>query len=138
VNSASSSNASAQSLPQKRRTLSSGFSQYQHEPLAGKLWRGRTGADGATACGSAVALLFGKLSCIVSKIHPLPGSTSIRKARLLQRNTVSMRNLKHGTRTASAAADGQGTPSLHSMPGLRNVADEDICCDEASAQHAIA
>jgi hypothetical protein len=51
VYSASSSNESAQSLPQKRRTLSSGFSQYQHDPFGGNIWRvlGDAGIGGATA-----------------------------------------------------------------------------------------
>jgi hypothetical protein len=57
-------------LPQKRRTLSSGFSQYQHEPLAGKLWRDRTGANGGASDVAVSASLSGKLSCIVSTIHP--------------------------------------------------------------------
>jgi hypothetical protein len=43
VNSASSSKASEQDLPQKRRTLSSGFSQYQHDPFGGRLRRAGTG-----------------------------------------------------------------------------------------------
>jgi hypothetical protein len=85
VYSASSSKASAQDLPQKRRTLSSGFSQYQHEPLGGRLWRVGTDAPlidaaietaaeaaaEATTSGSMGALLSAELSCIVSKLTPL-------------------------------------------------------------------
>jgi hypothetical protein len=50
VYSASSSNESAQSLPQKRRTLSSGFSQYQHDPFGGSICRvlGGAGIGGTT------------------------------------------------------------------------------------------
>jgi hypothetical protein len=66
VYSASSSKASAQSLPQKRRTLSSGFSQYQQEPFGGKLWRAGKGRAATVAIGSAGAFWSGKLSCIVS------------------------------------------------------------------------
>ena len=62
VNSASSSKPSAHSLPQKRRTLSSGFSQYQHEPFGGRLWRGRSGGNGGATDASALASLSGKLS----------------------------------------------------------------------------
>jgi len=72
VYSASSSNESAQPFPQKRRTLSSGFSQYQQEPLAGKLRRVGMVRAADAANGSAITLSFGKLSCIVSKIHPQP------------------------------------------------------------------
>jgi hypothetical protein len=63
-------------LPQKRRTLSSGFSQYQHEPLGGRLARAGTGAAllEAAATGSTGTLLSGTLSCIVSKITPLPAA----------------------------------------------------------------
>lgn len=66
---ASSSKPSAHSLPQNRRTLSSGFSQYQHEPFGGKLWRGRGGANGG-ADASMLASSSGKLSCTVPKIPP--------------------------------------------------------------------
>jgi hypothetical protein len=70
VYSASSSKASVQSLPQKRRTLSTGFSQYQHDPFGGKLRRvGRPGVALA-ASGSPDALSFITLSCIVSKVYP--------------------------------------------------------------------
>jgi hypothetical protein len=62
VNSASSSKPSAHSLPQKRRTLSSGFSQYQHDPFGGRLWRGRNGGSGGATDASALASLSGKLS----------------------------------------------------------------------------
>ncbi|MEW6373202.1 MAG: hypothetical protein AB1584_19950 [Pseudomonadota bacterium] len=72
VYSASSSKESAQPFPQKRRTLSSGFSQYQQEPLAGKLRRVGMVRAADAANGSAITLSFGKLSCIVSKIHPQP------------------------------------------------------------------
>jgi hypothetical protein len=77
VYSASSSKASVQSLPQKRRTLSTGFSQYQHEPLGGRLSRvGRAcpAADAAlVGIGSGAAMLsFITLSCIVSKVHLQP------------------------------------------------------------------
>jgi hypothetical protein len=74
--SASSSNESAQDLPQKRRTLSSGFSQYQHEPLGGRLARAGTAAAllEAAAIGSTGTLLSGTLSCIVSKVTPLPAA----------------------------------------------------------------
>ena len=83
VNSASSSKASVQSLPQKRRTLSTGLSQYQHEPFGGKLTR--DGRDCAAAAGSASEspLSFITLFSIVSKVHPLPAARSIRQARLL-------------------------------------------------------
>ena len=72
VNSASSSKPSAHSLPQKRRTLSSGFSQYQHDPFGGRLWRGRSGGNGgATVASASVSVsLSGKLSCTVPKIPP--------------------------------------------------------------------
>jgi len=70
VYSASSSNASVQFLPQKRRTLSSGFSQYQHEPLGGKLRRVGLACAATAAIGSAITPSTGKLSCIVSKITP--------------------------------------------------------------------
>ena len=72
--SASSSKESAHGLPQKRRTLSSGFSQYQHDPLAGRLARvGMPDALAATLAsgGSTGRALSGKLSCVVSKFHPL-------------------------------------------------------------------
>jgi hypothetical protein len=72
VYSASSSNESAQPLPQKRRTLSSGFSQYQQDPLAGRLRRVGIARTAVAVIGSAITLSFGKLSCIVSKIHPQP------------------------------------------------------------------
>jgi hypothetical protein len=70
VYSASSSNESVQVLPQKRRTLSSGFSQYQQEPLGGKLRRVGLACAAAAAAtmGSAIAVSPVKLSCIVSKI----------------------------------------------------------------------
>jgi len=70
VYSASSSKESVQVLPQKRRTLSTGFSQYQQDPLGGKLRRvGRAwAAAAAAAMGSAIAVSPAKLSCIVSKI----------------------------------------------------------------------
>jgi hypothetical protein len=61
-------------LPQKRRTLSSGFSQYQHDPLAGRLWREGVGGATAATIGSAAAFLSGKLSCIVSTIPPYPAA----------------------------------------------------------------
>jgi hypothetical protein len=48
-------------------------------------------------------LLSGKLSCIVSKIHPLPGSTTSVKARLLQWNDAGMRKLKRRNNTSCAA-----------------------------------
>jgi hypothetical protein len=70
VNAASSSKPSAHSLPQKRRTLSSGFSQYQHDPFGGRLWRERTGNSGGAAGASALASFSGKLSCTVPKISP--------------------------------------------------------------------
>jgi len=62
--SASSSNESAQDLPQKRRTLSSGFSQYQHEPLGGRLRRAGTGVAliEAATIGSTGTLVSGTLS----------------------------------------------------------------------------
>jgi hypothetical protein len=60
-------------LPQKRFTLSSGLSQYQQAPLAGRL--ARVGIPDALAApaarGSTGSPLSGKLSCVVSKIHPL-------------------------------------------------------------------
>ncbi|MEW7848389.1 hypothetical protein AB2N08_06780 [Massilia aurea] len=65
MNSASSSKASAQGLPQNRRTLSSGFSQYQHDPLAGRLARlgmALTAAAAETDGGSKGRPLSGKLS----------------------------------------------------------------------------
>ncbi|VXC37451.1 hypothetical protein MASSI9I_60414 [Massilia sp. 9I] len=60
-------------MPQKRRTLSSGFSQYQHDPFAGRLARdGMTeGTATAASTGSVASPFSGKLSCVVSKIHPL-------------------------------------------------------------------
>ena len=67
VYSASSSNESAQDLPQKRRTLSSGLSQYQQAPLGGRLRRVGKG-------GSTGTLLSGKDSCVVSKLTPLPAA----------------------------------------------------------------
>jgi hypothetical protein len=109
VNSASSSKESAQDLPQKRRTLSSGFSQYQHDPLAGRLSReGMAPAATAAMGGSAGNPLSGKLSCVVSKIHPLR-QTEL-KERLLQWNTVCMRNRKQGE-----------TPRLAQTPGCSSV-----------------
>lgn len=102
VNSASSSNAAAQVLPQKRRTLSSGFSQYQHDPLAGRLSRDGSGRRAPSTGGSTAIPLSGKLSCIVSKVHPLPGNTSSDKARLLQWNNAGMRKLKRRGRTTCA------------------------------------
>lgn len=81
VYSASSSKAAEQLLPQKRRTLSSGLSQYQHAPLGGRLKRAGTAAvpaavatDAATdaATRGSGTLWSGKLSCVVSKITPLP------------------------------------------------------------------
>jgi hypothetical protein len=79
VYSASSSNESAQDLPQKRRTLSSGLSQYQHAPFGGRLSRAGAGVVAgaaliAAAIGSTDALLSGTLSCIVSKVTPLPAT----------------------------------------------------------------
>jgi len=78
VNSASSSNEAAQDLPQKRRTLSSGFSQYQHDPLGGRLARAGAAADAVPEAaietalgGSTVSPLSEKFSRVVSKIHPL-------------------------------------------------------------------
>lgn len=76
VYSASSSKAAAQVLPQKRRTASSGFSQYQHEPLGGKLCREGIARAAPATSGSAAPFLSGKLSCIDSTIYPLPGCTS--------------------------------------------------------------
>jgi hypothetical protein len=104
VNSASSSNAAEHGLPQNRRTLSSGFSQYQHEPFGGKVKRdGSAPPATLTSGGSDATLLSGKLSCIVSKIHPLPGSTTSVKARLLQWNDAGMRKLKRRNNTSCAA-----------------------------------
>jgi hypothetical protein len=74
VYSASSSNESAQDLPQKRLTLSSGLSQYQQAPFGGKLRRAGALLLGATAIGSTDTLVSGKLSCVVSKIPPLPAA----------------------------------------------------------------
>jgi hypothetical protein len=56
-----------QSLPQKRRTLSSGLSQYQHDPLGGKACRL---SDGAALSAGAVLVIV-SLSCALSD----PGST---------------------------------------------------------------
>jgi hypothetical protein len=103
VNSASSSNASEQGLPQNRRTLSRGFSQYQHDPLGGNVKRDGKAPPGTLTSGSDATLLSGKLSCIVSKIHPLPGSTTSVKARLLQWNDPGMRKLKRRNNTSCAA-----------------------------------
>jgi len=77
VYSASSSNELAQDLPQKRRTLSSGLSQYQHAPFGGRLCRAGAGvgaALNAAATGSTDTLVSGTLSCIVSKVTPLPAT----------------------------------------------------------------
>jgi hypothetical protein len=65
VYSASSSKASAHSLPQKRRTLSRGFSQYQQEPFGGNdcLVRGA-----ATCAGNALSVVG--LSCVGSTMFP--------------------------------------------------------------------
>jgi hypothetical protein len=97
VYSASSSNESEQDLPQKRRTLSSGFSQYQHAPLGGKARRVGTGVpviDAATS-GSTAAPLSGKLSCVVSKVTPLPATRNASMTlRLLQWNTARMMERK--------------------------------------------
>jgi hypothetical protein len=114
VYSASSSKDSAQVLPQKRRTLSSGFSQYQHEPLAGRLWREGIGRAVATA-GSGVAVLSGKLSCIVSTIPPT--RLHVTKARLLQRNTLGMINLKVERRIAGPAlTNSESQCALNALP----------------------
>jgi len=77
VYSASSSNELAQDLPQKRRTLSSGLSQYQHAPFGGRLMRAGAGVGAAlseAATGSTDTLVSGTLSCIVSKVTPLPAT----------------------------------------------------------------
>jgi hypothetical protein len=71
VYSASSSKASVQSLPQKRRTLSTGLSQYQHEPFGGRLTREGLACTAAAGGDSEAAPSFITLSCIVSKVHSL-------------------------------------------------------------------
>ncbi|MDB5754631.1 MAG: hypothetical protein JWR56_1059, partial [Massilia sp.] len=45
-------------------------SQYQHEPFGGRLWRGRSTGNGATADASTLASFSGKLTCTVPKIPP--------------------------------------------------------------------
>src|SRR5471032_672684 len=98
VNSSSSSKASAHSLPQKRRTLSSGLSQYQQAPLGGRFFRVRT--DGGSSGGAAPDRSSGTLSCIGSKIPSFPGSPSSLVARLLQRNIPGMRIINRHERAA--------------------------------------
>jgi len=58
-------------LPQKRRTLSSGFSQYQHEPFGGSDWRLLAGVDDA-----GKALWLGGSSCLGSTVFPLTDTDS--------------------------------------------------------------
>jgi hypothetical protein len=70
VYSASSSNDAAQSLPQKRFTLSSGFSQYQHDPFGGNVCRGRGGAAMAGIIGGIIAAPSAACSWVVSMIFP--------------------------------------------------------------------
>ena len=135
MNSASSSKEAAQLLPQKRRTLSSGFSQYQHEPFAGRLARdGIPGVATATAAstGSAASPLSGKLSCVVSKIYPPTRQTEV-QPRLLQRNIMPMRNLKRGPwRNRATAVQCNSTPFQCAPNGL---ALQSLHADSACEQH---
>ena len=59
-----------QSLPQKRRTLSTGLSQYQHDPFGGRLTRDGLVCTPVAGIASDAAPLLITLSCIVSKVPP--------------------------------------------------------------------
>ena len=68
-----------QSLPQKRRTLSTGLSQYQHDPFGGRLTRDGLACTLAAGIASDAAPLSLTLSCIVSKVYPLPATHQVVK-----------------------------------------------------------
>jgi hypothetical protein len=77
---ASSSKDDAQSRPQKRFTLSSGFSQYQQEPFGGNFCRGcSVAAIAGIIDGIIDTALSGTACSVVSMIFPSPDTSTASK-----------------------------------------------------------